>query len=73
MRSFKQESHARPQTAIITGASRGIGAGLVGDTPHSAELSGARPMIETYPLECADEAYARMMSGNALFRIVLTM
>ena len=30
-------------------------------------------MIETYPLESADEAYARMMSGNAQFRVVLTM
>ena len=26
----------------------------------SAELSGVRPMIETYPLERAAEAYARM-------------
>jgi len=32
-----------------------------------------RPMIETYPLEQAAEAYARMMSGNAQFRVVLTM
>jgi hypothetical protein len=31
-----------------------------------AELTGVRPMIETYPLEKAAEAYARMMSGNAL-------
>jgi D-arabinose 1-dehydrogenase-like Zn-dependent alcohol dehydrogenase len=38
-----------------------------------AELSGVRPMIETYPLEQAAEAYARMMSGNAQFRVVLTM
>ncbi len=43
------------------------------DTLHFAELSGVRPMIETHPLESADEAYARMMSGNAQFRIVLTM
>jgi D-arabinose 1-dehydrogenase-like Zn-dependent alcohol dehydrogenase len=26
-----------------------------------------------YPLERAAEAYARMMSGNAEFRVVLTM
>jgi D-arabinose 1-dehydrogenase-like Zn-dependent alcohol dehydrogenase len=32
-----------------------------------------RPMIETYPLEQADEAYARMLSGKAQFRVVLTM
>ena len=43
------------------------------DTLNFAELSGVRPMIETYPLEKAAEAYARMMSGNAQFRVVLTM
>jgi propanol-preferring alcohol dehydrogenase len=30
-------------------------------------------MIETMPLERAAEAYARMMSGKARFRMVLTM
>ena len=43
------------------------------DTLRFAELSGVRPMIEIYPLEKAGEAYARMMSGNAQFRVVLTM
>jgi D-arabinose 1-dehydrogenase-like Zn-dependent alcohol dehydrogenase len=43
------------------------------DTMNFAELTGVRPMIETYPLERAAEAYARMMSGNAQFRVVLTM
>jgi len=43
------------------------------DTLRFAELSGVRPMIETYPLERAAEAYARMMSGKAQFRVVLTM
>ena len=43
------------------------------DTLNFAELSGVRAMIETYPLEKAAEAYARMMSGNAQFRVVLTM
>ena len=43
------------------------------DTMNFAELSGVRPMIETYPLEKAAEAYARMMSGKAQFRVVLTM
>jgi D-arabinose 1-dehydrogenase-like Zn-dependent alcohol dehydrogenase len=43
------------------------------DTLSFAELSGVRPMIETYPLEKAAEAYARMMSGKAEFRVVLTM
>ncbi|MGD1094655.1 MAG: alcohol dehydrogenase [Bryobacteraceae bacterium] len=43
------------------------------DTLRFAELSGVRPMIETYPLEKAGEAYARMLSGKAQFRVVLTM
>jgi D-arabinose 1-dehydrogenase-like Zn-dependent alcohol dehydrogenase len=38
-----------------------------------AELSGVRPMIETYPLEEAAQAYTRMLSGKAEFRVVLTM
>ena len=43
------------------------------DTLRFAEQSGVRPMIETYPLEKAAEAYARMISGEAQFRVVLTM
>jgi D-arabinose 1-dehydrogenase-like Zn-dependent alcohol dehydrogenase len=43
------------------------------DTLAFAELSGVRAMIETYPLEAAAEAYARMLSGKAEFRVVLTM
>jgi D-arabinose 1-dehydrogenase-like Zn-dependent alcohol dehydrogenase len=43
------------------------------DTLHFSELSGVRPMIETYPLEKAAEGYARMLSGDAKFRVVLTM
>jgi D-arabinose 1-dehydrogenase-like Zn-dependent alcohol dehydrogenase len=43
------------------------------DTLRFAELTGVRPMIETYPLEKAAEGYARMMSGHAEFRVVLTM
>jgi D-arabinose 1-dehydrogenase-like Zn-dependent alcohol dehydrogenase len=43
------------------------------DTLRFAELSGVRPMIETYPLEKAAEGYARMISGKAEFRVVLTM
>ena len=34
------------------------------DTMNFAELTGVRPMIETFPLEQADQAYARMMSGK---------
>jgi len=43
------------------------------DTLRFAELTGVRPMIETYPLENAEQAYARMISGKAQFRVVLTM
>src|SRR5260221_6637083 len=43
------------------------------DTLRFAELTGVHPMIETYPLEKAAEAYARMLSGDAQFRVVLTM
>ncbi|HET9464620.1 MAG TPA: alcohol dehydrogenase [Gemmatimonadales bacterium] len=43
------------------------------DTLRFAELTGVRAMIETYPLERAAEAYARMLSGKAEFRVVLTM
>jgi len=43
------------------------------DTLNFCVLTGVRPMIETYPLEKAAEAYARMLSGNAQFRVVLTM
>lgn len=35
-------------------------------------LSDVRPMIETFPLARAAEAYAHMMSGKARFRVVLT-
>lgn len=43
------------------------------DTLRFAELTGVHAMTETYPLEKAGEAYARMMSGKAEFRVVLTM
>ena len=43
------------------------------DTLAFSALSGVRPMIETLPLARAPEAYARMMRGNARFRMVLTM
>ena len=43
------------------------------DTLRFAELTGVRAMIEKYPLEKAPEAYVRMMSGKAEFRVVLTM
>jgi alcohol dehydrogenase len=43
------------------------------DTLAFSVLSGVRSMNETYPLERAAEAYERMLSGSARFRVVLTM
>src|SRR6202047_2963982 len=43
------------------------------DTLVFAEMMGVRPMIEKFPLAKAAEGYARMMSGKAEFRVVLTM
>ena len=63
---------------LITGSRRiqGWAAGTAADSEDTlrfAGLSGVRPMIETNPLEKAGEAYARMLSGKAQFRVVLTM
>jgi D-arabinose 1-dehydrogenase-like Zn-dependent alcohol dehydrogenase len=63
---------------LITGSKtiQGWAAGTPADSEDTllfAELSGVRPMIETFPLEKAAEAYARMLSGKAEFRVVLTM
>jgi D-arabinose 1-dehydrogenase-like Zn-dependent alcohol dehydrogenase len=41
------------------------------DTMRFSALTGVRPMIETFPLDKAPEAYDRMMSGDARFRVVL--
>ncbi len=42
------------------------------DTLSFSTLTGVRAMTEVYPLERAAEAYERMMSGKARFRVVLT-
>ena len=41
------------------------------DTLAFSVLAGVRSMNEVYPLERAPEAYERMMSGKARFRVVL--
>ena len=41
------------------------------DTMAFSALTGVRPMTEVFPLERAAEAYERMMSGQARFRVVL--
>jgi D-arabinose 1-dehydrogenase-like Zn-dependent alcohol dehydrogenase len=43
------------------------------DTLNFAVLTGVRPMIEKFPLDRAPEAYERMISGKAEYRVVLTM
>jgi D-arabinose 1-dehydrogenase-like Zn-dependent alcohol dehydrogenase len=43
------------------------------DTLRFCVQANVRPTIETYPLLKAKDAYARMMSGKARFRVVLTM
>jgi D-arabinose 1-dehydrogenase-like Zn-dependent alcohol dehydrogenase len=43
------------------------------DTLEFSALSGVHPMIEKYPLERVEEAYAQMHSGKARFRVVLMM
>ncbi len=42
------------------------------DTLKFSALAGIKPMTETYPLERAGEAFERMLSGKARFRVVLT-
>ncbi len=42
------------------------------DTLKFSMLCNVRPMVETFPLEKAREAYQHMMSGKARFRVVLT-
>jgi D-arabinose 1-dehydrogenase-like Zn-dependent alcohol dehydrogenase len=43
------------------------------DTLTFSARTGVKPMIETYPLEKTQEAFERMLSGKARFRVVLTM
>ena len=42
------------------------------DTLSFRALGDVRPMTEVFPLGRAAEAYERMMSGKARFRVVLT-
>ena len=64
--------------AMLIGGSRSIAGHASGTSKDSEDtlafsvLSGVRPMIETIPLERAAEAYERMMSGQARFRMVIT-
>ena len=61
----------------VIGARRGVRGWPSGssadseDTLRFSALAGVAPMIETFPLTRAAEAYERMLSGKARFRIVL--
>jgi len=63
---------------LLIGARRSIAGWPSGTAPDSEDtlkfsvLTNVRPMIETFPLAQAVEAYQRMMSGKARFRVVLT-
>ncbi|MDH6128111.1 alcohol dehydrogenase [Kitasatospora sp. GP82] len=45
----------------------------VQDTMAFSALHGIRPMVEIVPLEQTDEAYQKMLSGGARFRMVLAI
>jgi alcohol dehydrogenase/propanol-preferring alcohol dehydrogenase len=65
-------------TATLIGRRAGICAWPSGssidseDTMRFSARTGVRPMTETFPLERAGQAYERMMSNKARFRVVLT-
>jgi D-arabinose 1-dehydrogenase-like Zn-dependent alcohol dehydrogenase len=57
-------------------AIQGWPSGTAMDSQETLEFSsfaGVRPMIEMYPLEKVNDAYERMRSGDAQYRVVLTM
>jgi len=63
---------------LLIGGRRGVRgwpSGTAADSEDTLAFSartGVRPMNELFPLERAAEAYDRMMSGRARFRVVLT-
>lgn len=66
-----------PPVMLIGGSKSIVGhaSGHSGDSEDTLDfsaLAGVRPMIETFPLEQAEAAYERMLSGDARFRMVLT-
>jgi D-arabinose 1-dehydrogenase-like Zn-dependent alcohol dehydrogenase len=64
------------QLLLARRAIQGWPSGTAMDSQETLEFSsyaGIRPMIETYPLEKVTDAYERMSSGDARFRVVLTV
>ncbi|MBN3854953.1 MULTISPECIES: alcohol dehydrogenase [unclassified Paraburkholderia] len=71
-----QEPVEVPVTQFIMGRQsvQGWPSGTAADSQETlafSAISGVKPMIEEYPLARAAEAYDRMMSGKARFRVVL--
>ena len=69
----------RVAPGLLVGGERVVQGAITG-TPYESErtlafslLADVRPMIETVPLAQAAEAYQRMRTGQARFRMVLTM
>jgi D-arabinose 1-dehydrogenase-like Zn-dependent alcohol dehydrogenase len=62
---------------LLIGARRSVAGWPSGTAPDSEDTmnfsvqSSVRPMIETFPLAKAADAYQHMMSGKARFRVVL--
>jgi D-arabinose 1-dehydrogenase-like Zn-dependent alcohol dehydrogenase len=62
---------------LFIGARRSIAGWPSGTAPVSEDTmkfsvqANVRPMIETFPLVKAADAYQHMMSGKARFRVVL--
>ena len=65
--------------AMLIGSNSGIYGHASGSSQESEDtldfsaLAGVRPMIETVPFEEAPQAYEKMLSGDARFRMVITM
>lgn len=73
---ISQEPVEVPIAQFISGrhSVQGWPSGTAADSQETlafSALSGVKPMIEEYPLSRAAEAYERMISGKARFRVVL--
>lgn len=64
--------HLIPKRRSVTGHPSGTPSDSE-DTMNFSALKKVAAQIETYPLEKAAEAYERMMTNKARFRVVLTM
>lgn len=67
-----------PSMALIPGrrAIQGWPSGTAIDSEDTLKFSaftGTKPMVETYPLSKVNEAFERMITNRARFRVVLTM